>query len=286
MTTNADVDGLLIVDKPKGITSHDLVSIVRKRLSTRKVGHAGTLDPMATGLMLLGVGKATRLLRYLSGLDKTYEGTGLLGVRTDTLDAEGEVVGQADPAGVTLEGLCEAASLLTGEIVQIPPVYSAIKVDGEALHRSARRGDPKEAPPRTVLVPRFEVQAPQLPAFDISVDCSSGTYVRTLVADLGDAVGCGAHLTRLRRTRIGPFDIRDARLPEDISVPLPVERAVAHLPRLDLDEYEAQAAGFGRPLGPAGIVGSYGVYGPDGRLIGIYVDEPTKAVPEMILAVG
>ncbi|MEX0990710.1 MAG: tRNA pseudouridine(55) synthase TruB [Actinomycetota bacterium] len=277
-------EGLLLIDKPQGPTSHDVVDVVRRSLGTRKVGHAGTLDPMASGLLVVCVGRATRLLRYLSGLDKTYEGTARLGEETDTLDADGEIVARSDVA-VTEERLRDIVSTFAGPIQQIPPAHSAVKVDGEPAYRAARRGEEVRTVPRTVRIDRFDVTGYDgVRDFDFAVDCSGGTYIRSLVADVGRTLACGAHLTRLRRTRVGPFTLAQACAPDDLAVPLPLETAVAHLPCLDLDEHEAEAAGFGRPLGPAGVEGPYGVYGPDGKLIGIYRDDVAKAKPEMILA--
>jgi tRNA pseudouridine55 synthase len=277
-------DGLLLIDKPAGITSHDAVAAVRRALRTKKVGHSGTLDPMATGLLLMGVGRATRLLRFLGELAKEYEGTALLGIETDTLDADGRVVRTADAGAVTSEALREAMGALTGEVEQIPPAYSAVKVGGEPLHRAARRGESVTAPPRRVHVERFDLTGSDLPVFAFEVTCSSGTYVRTLVADAGGALGCGAHLTSLRRTRIGPFAATDGRPPEDPGPPRPIESAVAHLPSLVLEPEEARVARHGSILGPAGLSGPYRVHAPDGALIGVYRDAGTKAVPEVILA--
>lgn len=278
------IEGILLVDKPAGMTSHDVVDVVRRALGTRKVGHAGTLDPLATGLLVLGVGRATRLLRFLGDLPKTYEGTGVLGVRTTTLDAEGEVTATA-PVEVSREELERACAALEGESLQRPPAYSAVKVGGRKLYEAARRGERLEAEPRRIRVDRFEVLAFDPPRFDFRVTCSGGTYVRVLVADVGEALGCGAHLGALRRTAIGSFSVIEARPPEDPGEPLPLERAVAHLPRVELEEpAEAQAAASGSILAPAGIAGPYAVFGPDGRLIGIWRDEGAKARPEMVLA--
>jgi tRNA pseudouridine55 synthase len=178
--------------------------------------------------------------------------------------------------------------MFRGEITQIPPAYSAVKVGGRALYKTARAADaenpPPEAPPRTVRIDRFDISSFDGRDFAFTVACSGGTYIRTLAADVGDRLGCGAHLIQLRRTEVGPFRVADARTPDAPGEPLPPERAVAHLPRLDLDEHEAAAASHGRPLGPASIDGPYGVYGPGGALIGIYRDQHAKAVPEMILA--
>ncbi len=276
-------EGLLLVDKPRGVTSHDVVDTVRRVLGIRRVGHAGTLDPMATGLLLVGVGRATRLLRFLADLPKTYEGTGRLGEETDTLDADGEIVRTA-PVTASPVDLARAAAALVGRSMQRPPAYSAVKVRGRPMYETARRGEEVEAPSRPIRVDAFDVSSFDSRDFDFRVTCSSGTYVRALVADLGTALRCGAHLVRLVRTRIGPFELGDAVPPESPGEPLPVERAVAHLPRLDLDAEEAVAAGHGRILGPAGIEGPYAVFGPDGRLIGIYRDDGAKARPEVILA--
>jgi tRNA pseudouridine55 synthase len=275
--------GLLLIDKPSGITSHDAVDRVRRAVGVRKVGHAGTLDPMATGLLLMAVGRATRLLRFLADLTKSYEGTGVLGVETDTLDAEGTVLRTA-PVDVDERALRRAMAGLVGEIEQVPPAYSAVKVGGERLYRAARRGEPVAAPPRRVIVHRFDLVGLASPRFDVLVECSSGTYVRSLVAEVGIRLGMGAHLAVLRRTAIGPFDVSRARSPDEPGTPLPPGTAVAHLPRVVLDAEEARAAGFGRVLGPAGIAGAYRVVGPDGDLIGVYRDDGPKAVPEVILA--
>ncbi len=278
-------DGLVLIDKPQGVTSHDVVDVVRRRLGTRKVGHAGTLDPMATGLLVLGVGRATRLLRYLGDLDKTYEGTARLGEETDTLDAQGTVVATA-PVDVGLAEVRRAASALVGDSLQRPPAYSAVKVGGRKLYRAARAGERLEAEPRPIHVRAFEIVGFESPDAAFRVTCSGGTYVRVLVADMGRALGCGAHLIRLVRTAIGPFSLADAVAPQRAQRPLPLQRAVEHLPRLELDDEEARAASHGRILGPAGIDGPYGVFDGAGRLIGVYRDEGGKARPEMILAPG
>ena len=282
--TDPSPEGLLLVDKPSGMTSHDVVDAVRRTLGTKKVGHAGTLDPLATGLLVVGVGRATRLLRFLSGLDKEYEGAGRLGEGTDTLDAEGEVIREAPRDHVTRRDLERAMTVMVGEIMQAPPAYSAVKVGGRVSHRAARSGEQVHADPRAVRVDAFELVAFDGRDFDFRVRCSSGTYVRVLVADVGQAVGSAAHLTRLTRTRVGSFGLKDARPLGDVGSPLPVEDAVRHLPRLDLDEEEARAASHGRTLGPAGLDGPYAVFDPKGALVAVYRDEHAKAVPEMVLA--
>jgi tRNA pseudouridine55 synthase len=275
--------GLVLVDKPTGITSHDAVDRVRRALGTRKVGHAGTLDPMASGLLVVGVGRATRLLRFLGELPKLYEGTGVLGVETTTLDADGEVVRES-PVDVDEGRLREAIASFVGPIDQVPPAYSAVKVGGQRLHRAARAGSPLEAPPRPVHVYAFTLRRFDPPRFDVRVRCSGGTYVRSLVADVGARLGCGAHLAALRRTAVGPFRVEDATAPDSPGSLLPLERAVEHLAAVTLHPDEAAVAVHGCCLGPAGIVGPYRAVAPDGLLIGIYRDDGAKAVPEVILA--
>jgi tRNA pseudouridine55 synthase len=279
----AGPEGLLLIDKPAGITSHDVVDVVRRALGTKKVGHAGTLDPMATGLLLIGVGRATRLLRFLGDLPKTYEGTMRLGVETTTLDAEGEVVA-GSPVTASEDEVRAAMRALVGESSQRPPAYSAVKVGGRKLYEAARAGEQLEAEPRRIRVDAFELTSFDPPDASFRVSCSSGTYVRVLAADVGAALRTGAHLTVLRRTAIGPFLADDAVPPDLPGQPLPVETAVRHLPRLDLDPDEAVAASHGRPLGPAGIPGPYAVFDPEARLIGVYADDGPRARPQVILA--
>jgi len=278
--------GFLLIDKPAGLTSHDAVDSVRRATGVRKVGHAGTLDPAATGLLLVAVGRATRLLRYAGELSKEYEGTGLLGVETDTLDADGAVVGgDADAASRVTEGDLRAAmAAFVGEIEQIPPAYSAVKVGGERLYRAARRGEAVAAPPRTVRVDAFDLVRFEPPAFDVRVVCSGGTYVRTLAADIGTRLGCGAHLIRLRRVAIGPLSVTTARPPDAPGDPIPADEVLAHLASVEITDEEAVAVSHGRVLGPSGVAGPYRVHGPDGTLLGIYHDEGPKAVPDVVLA--
>ena len=207
-------DGLLVVDKPAGCTSHDVVDRCRRVFGQRKVGHAGTLDPDATGVLLVGLGQVTRLLRWLTGLRKRYTAEVVLGVATTTLDASGEVTSSWDMRGVTLEAARSAAARLTGEITQVPPMVSALKVGGRRLHELARAGVEVERAPRPVSVARFDVELAGTgdngPVLGIDVECSSGTYVRSLAADLGALLGGGAHLRRLRRVSVGPFCVEDA----------------------------------------------------------------------------
>jgi tRNA pseudouridine55 synthase len=281
--TPESAEGLLLVDKPAGITSHDVIDTVRRTLGTKKVGHAGTLDPMATGLLLIGVGRATRLLRFLGGLAKTYEGTLRLGIETDTLDADGDVVRES-PVTATSEQVADAMRGLVGESLQRPPAYSAVKVGGRKLYEAARAGERLEADPRPIRVDSFDLLSFDPPEVGFRVVCSGGTYVRVLAADAGNAVSCGAHLTALRRTAIGPYLVTNAVTLEAVREPSPIEAAVGHLPRLDLEADEAAAASHGRPLGPAGITGPYAVFGPDGKLVGVYEDDGPRARPQVILA--
>ena len=283
---SAAPEGLLPIDKPGGITSHDAIDRIRRALGTRKVGHAGTLDPMATGLLLVGVGRATRLLRFLSELDKTYEGTALLGVETDTLDADGQVTRTSDPSSVTPDSLRAAMSDLEGDSLQRPPAYSAVKVGGRKLYEAARAGLALEADARPIRVRHFELLRHAGDVVDFRVTCSTGTYVRVLLAEVGVQVGSGAHLVRLRRTAIGPFEVAGARDPDAPGAPLPVERAVSHLPRLVLEHEETVAASHGRVLAPLGIDGPYGVFGDDGSFIGVYEDAGGMSRPLVILAPG
>jgi tRNA pseudouridine55 synthase len=277
------VEGLLLVDKPRGVTSHDVVDVVRRRVGTRKVGHAGTLDPMATGLLLIGVGRATRLLRFLGALPKTYEGTMRLGVETTTLDADGDVVRETE-VDVTEAQVRDAIRALVGESLQRPPAYSAVKVGGRKLYEAAREGERLEAEPRPIRVDAFDLVSFEAPDAMFRVTCSAGTYVRVLAADVGAELSCGAHLVALRRITIGAYAVDDAVAPEGATEPLPLDVAVGHLPRLDLDADEAVAASHGRPLGPAGLTGPYGVFAPDGHLIGVYEDDGPRARPQVILA--
>lgn len=274
-------EGLLLIDKPSGITSHDVVDAVRRASGIRKVGHAGTLDPMATGLMLVCVGRATRLLRYVTGLDKVYEGSALLGVQTDTLDADGTVVAESVVDVDELQ-LKSAMSKYVGDIQQVPPAHSAVKVGGRKLYEAARKGEPVEAPARNVRIETYDLLASRTPEFDFRAECSSGTYIRALIADTGTELGCGAHLTALRRLRVGEFDVADATGLQDIGAPHPLERVVAHLPKRDVDGAEAEAVSHGRRLDSVGIEGPYAVL-HDGTLLAVYRDDADAARAEMVL---
>lgn len=275
-------EGLLLIDKPGGITSHDAVARVRRALGTKKVGHAGTLDPLATGLLVMGVGRGTRFLRFLGGLAKTYEATMRLGVETTTLDADGDVV-RTTVVDVADDDLGRAVAGSVGGSMQQPPAFSAVKVEGRKLYEAARKGETLEAAPRPIRVDRFEVLDRRGDDVDVIVVCSGGTYVRVLAADVGATLGCGAHLTALRRTAIGAFAVAEATSPDDPGVPAPIARAVEHLPTVRLDEEEARAASHGRVLGPSAVDGPFAVVGPGGELIGVYADDGPKATPLVVL---
>lgn len=278
-----DPSGILLVDKPGGITSHDVVSRARKALNTRKVGHAGTLDPMATGLLVLGVGGATRLLTYLVGLDKTYHATIRLGAATDTDDAEGDTIESADAATLAaLESGAIAAAVapLTGQIWQVPSTVSAIKVGGKRAYSLARAGESVELASRQVEVSRFDVMAERRDVagaidLDVIVDCSSGTYIRALARDLGRALGVGGHLTALRRTRIGPFDVQDAAPVDAIAAEHlrdPAGVAALVVGALEVTADEARDLRHGKRLGGAAerMTGAHAAaIDPDGVLVGI-----------------
>jgi tRNA pseudouridine55 synthase len=281
--TAPPVDGILPIDKPNGITSHDAVDAVRRALGTRKVGHAGTLDPMATGLLVMGVGRATRLLRFLGDLPKTYEGTLRLGESTTTLDADGEVVARGEVRASDAE-ITSAMASLVGDSMQVPPAYSAVKVGGRKLYEAARAGQEVKAKARPIHVETFRQVGRQDDDVDFRVVCGGGTYVRVLAADVGEVLGCGAHLTRLRRMAIGSFSVEEAAPPDEPGTPLPMARALAHLPQVNIDGEEAVAVSHGRILGPAGVEGPYAVVAPDGRLLGVYRDDGAKARPEIVLA--
>lgn len=247
--------GILLVDKPGGMTSHDVVARARRALGTRKIGHAGTLDPMATGLLVLGVEGATRLLTFIVGLDKTYEATIRLGVATDTDDADGRVTSATDASSLASDAITASIAGFTGRISQVPSTYSAIKVDGRRAYDLARAGQEVELKARDVTVSRFDVRAQRRTDdavdLDVVVDCSSGTYIRSLARDLGEALGVGGHLTALRRTRIGPFALDGAVSPDDlVGSPLqsPADVAAAVLGRFEVDVAEARDLRHGKRL--------------------------------------
>ena len=296
MTDRSDLlatSGLVVVDKPAGLTSHDVVARLRRILHTRKVGHAGTLDPMATGVLVCGVGRGTKLLGHLA-LDsastaKAYTAMIRLGATTTTDDAEGETVTTTDPSAVTDEAINAGIAALTGPILQVPSSVSAIKIDGRRAYARVRAGEQVVLPPRPVTVSTFTVLVRRGADLDVAVECSSGTYVRALARDLGAALGVGGHLTALRRTRVGPFRLEHARtLPELEEAPglsLPLAAAVtAAFARRDVDAAEATDLSHGRPLPGAGLPGTYGVFAPDGRVLALVAERDGAARPVVVLA--
>jgi len=298
MTEASSKDGLVVVDKPGGMTSHDVVARIRRMAGTRRVGHAGTLDPMATGVLVVGVEKATRLLGYLTLTEKQYDATIRLGQSTSTDDAEGEITGGAPAKDVSAETLAQAVEDLTGEILQVPPAVSAIKVDGQRAYRLTRAGAAPELKPRPVTVYQFTVTAIR-PAGDVldvdaTVRCSSGTYIRALARDLGAALGTGGHLTRLRRTRVGGYGLEGARTLEQLAerfevMPL-AQAAAAAFPRRDLSADEARRLAHGGRL-PAATAAEAAVatqehptaaYAPDGTLIALLAEQDGQARPLLV----
>jgi tRNA pseudouridine55 synthase len=284
-------DGLVVVDKEAGWTSHDVVAKSRGLLGTRKVGHSGTLDPDATGVLLLGVGRVTRLLRFLTALPKTYTCEIVLGRETSTLDDSGEVTATHDMAGTTFAAVEAAAAGLTGAILQVPPMVSAVKVDGKRLHQLAREGIEVEREPRPVTVHRFTVAPTDDPlVIRAEVECSSGTYVRTLAADLGATLGGGAHLRALRRTAIGSFSLADACPLEDVSpeVLLTPAEAMRDYARVVATDADVVDVGHGKVLecddrfvgdGPWAVVDA------SGRLLAVYGPHRGSTVkPEVVVA--
>ena len=296
--------GLLIIDKPAGLTSHDVVGRVRRLAGTRRVGHAGTLDPMATGVLVVGIETATRLLGHLALTQKQYAATIRLGERTDTDDADGEIVARQPADGVTDAALRQAAAALTGEIQQVPPGISAVKVGGQRAYRLTRDGAPPDLPARTVTITELAITAIRrstgpaggLLDADALVTCSSGTYIRAIARDLGTALGTGGHLTALRRTRVGPYRIADATPLDELAaaagtVPLPViplaaAAAAAFDSRL-LTADEARLIGHGGRL-PALGAGSAPVaaFGPDGALIALLTESGGQARSLAVFATG
>jgi tRNA pseudouridine55 synthase len=273
-------DGIVVVDKPAGWTSHDVVARARRLAGTRRVGHAGTLDPMATGVLVLGIGRATRLLGHLALHDKAYDATVRLGQTTVTDDAEGEILAASSAAGVTDEAITHAVRALTGDILQVPSAVSAIKINGERAYRRVRAGEAVELAPRPVTVSSFTVAAVRragaLVDVDVSVVCSSGTYVRALARDLGTALGVGGHLTALRRTRAGGYDLAMARTIEELEATFAVvpiaAAAAAAFPRLDVDAEQARLVTHGGRLAADLVeegLGPIAVFGPDGALLAL-----------------
>ncbi|TDE90909.1 tRNA pseudouridine(55) synthase TruB [Occultella glacieicola] len=291
------MDGIVLVDKPGEWTSHDVVARVRRLAGTRKVGHAGTLDPMATGLLVLGVNRATRLLTYLVGADKTYLATIRLGQATVTDDAEGEITANPGLGDVDDETVGSAVAGLTGPIEQAPSAVSAIKVDGKRSYARVRAGEDVSLPARPVTVHAFEVLASRqgiaddgtaVRDLDVEVRCSSGTYIRALARDLGVALGSAGHLTALRRTRVGDFGVVEARTLTELADggvhPLGMsEVARRTLPVRHLTDTETTELRYGRRLPPSGRDGVVAAFAPDGHVVALVADRGGVARPVLVL---
>jgi tRNA pseudouridine55 synthase len=281
--------GLVVVDKPAGLTSHDVVSRLRRILGTRRIGHAGTLDPMATGVLVCGIGRGTKLLGHLALDTKAYTATIRLGATTSTDDVEGEVLDRVDAGGVSDAAISAGMAALSGPIEQVPSSVSAIKVDGQRAYARVRAGEQVLLAARPVTVSDFTLLARRGDELDVAVECSSGTYVRALARDLGAALGVGGHLTVLRRTRVGPFTLQRARTLEQLAaapaLSLTLAEAVATaFPRRDVDAALATDLSHGRPLPAAGLAGTYGVFGPDGGVLALVRELDGLARPAVVLA--
>ena len=288
-------DGLIVVDKPAGMTSHDVVARVRRLARTRRVGHGGTLDPMATGVLIIGVNRATRLLTYVIGSAKSYTATIRLGESTLTDDAEGEVTARASAAGVTDDAIRAGLAAQTGEIDQVPSAVSAIKINGERAYKRVREGEEVVLPARRVTVSRLDVPAIRRDGdrvdVDIDVTCSSGTYIRAIARDLGRALGVGGHLTALRRTAVGGLTLAEAstlddlerRAPDVVGLPMAAAARRAFRER-EATPDEARVLSHGGPLAPVGIEGPYAVFDPAGTLLAIVSERDGQARAEIVLA--
>ena len=292
-----DTDGLIVVDKPAGMTSHDVVARVRRLAKTRRVGHGGTLDPMATGVLIIGVNRATRLLTYVIGSGKSYTATIRLGEATVTDDAEGDVIARAGTAGVTDEAVRAGLAAQVGEIDQVPSAVSAIKINGQRAYKRVRDGEDVEIPARRVTVSRLEVLDirrpgdPDVVDVDVDVTCSSGTYIRAIARDLGSVLGVGGHLTALRRTAVGDLTLAEAatlpeleeRAPDVIGLPMADAARRAFQQRTATVE-EARVLSHGGSLEPVGIDGPYAVFNEAGEVLAIVNESSGRAKPEIVLA--
>jgi tRNA pseudouridine55 synthase len=281
----ATTHGVVVVDKPAGVTSHDVVGMMRRRFGERQVGHAGTLDPDATGVLVVAIGKATRLLRFVEKTRKGYTGEVVLGTSTTTLDSAGDIVGTYDMSDVTIEAArAVVAANLTGAIEQIPPMVSAVRIDGRRLHELAREGIEVERAPRPVTIHHFEILDWVEPGvLAIDVECSAGTYIRTLADDLGRMLGGGAHLRNLRRTHVGEFTLAEAAPPDECEL-LPVASAVRVLPAVEVDDAVAALVANGRVLDRFDGPGPWAVFDELGELLAVY--EPfgdAQAKPAIVL---
>ncbi|MFW0796290.1 tRNA pseudouridine(55) synthase TruB [Gordonia sp. CPCC 205515] len=284
--------GLLIVDKDAGMTSHDVVSRCRKLFNTRRVGHAGTLDPMATGVLVIGIERATKLLGLLSLTTKSYSATIRLGASTDTDDREGEILTRTDASHVTDDQIAAGVADLTGDIQQVPAKVSAIKVDGRRAHNLVRAGAEFDLEARPVTVSRFDIRETRREDayidLDVEVDCSSGTYIRSLARDLGAALGVGGHLTALRRTAVGPFTLEHTRRLEDLTdgpeLSLTIDEAAKlSFPHRDIDDDEAESISQGRWLTPVGRKEVYVVIDPAGQAIALVQEKGRRAGSVMVV---
>ncbi|BBZ27984.1 tRNA pseudouridine synthase B [Mycolicibacterium madagascariense] len=284
--------GLVIVDKAAGMTSHDVVGRCRRLFGTRKVGHAGTLDPMATGVLVVGIDRATKILGLLTATDKSYAATIRLGQTTSTEDAEGKVLQTVSASHVTDADVERAVAGLRGDIVQIPSSVSAIKVDGRRAYQLVREGATVELAARPVRISRFDVDAVRrVDAFvdvDVRVDCSSGTYVRALARDVGSALGVGGHLTALRRTKVGRYGLDEALTLDELAESPRLSHSLdaaclLAFPRRELSADESDAASHGRALTPAGIDGTYAATAPDGRVIALLADDGARTKSVVVI---
>jgi tRNA pseudouridine55 synthase len=291
--------GIVVIDKPPGMTSHDVVGRCRRIFATRRVGHAGTLDPMATGVLVIGVDRATKILGLLTAAPKSYAATVRLGQTTSTEDAEGELLHRVSAERVTDEAIAAAVAGLRGEIQQVPSAVSAIKIGGRRAYRLVREGREVELEARPVRIDRFEVLATRRKVdggsdvigvidVDVEVDCSSGTYIRALARDLGAALGVGGHLTSLRRTRVGRFGLDQARSLDDLAERPRLnwtldEACLLMFPRRDLTAEEAEATSHGRSLSPAAIDGVYAASDADGRVLALLRDEGSRTKSVVVL---
>ena len=284
--------GLVVVDKPAGVTSHDVVGRCRRIFGTRKVGHAGTLDPMATGVLVIGVDRATKILGLLTATDKSYAATMRLGQTTSTDDAEGELLQSVSADHTADDQICAAVAALHGQIKQVPSAVSAVKVGGKRAYKLAREGQAVELAPRSVRIDRFDVlairRADGLVDVDVEVDCSSGTYIRALARDVGAALGVGGHLTALRRTRVGRFGLDQARTLDELTEAPRLtysldEACLRSFPRRSLSTAEAEDTRHGRALQPAGIDGVYAATGPDGRVFALLTDGTARTKSVVVL---
>lgn len=292
MTESSIGPGIVVVDKPAGMTSHDVVGRCRRIFSTRRVGHAGTLDPMATGVLVIGVERATKILGLLTASEKSYAATIRLGQTTSTEDAEGELLQSISADHVTDEAIAAAVAGLRGDIDQVPSAVSAIKVDGRRAYQLVREGQTVELKARPVRIDRFDVQATRRGSaiidLDVDVDCSSGTYIRALARDLGSALGVGGHLTALRRTRVGRFGLDQAASLDDLAERSRLSHTLDQaclliFPRRDLTAEEADATSNGRALSPAGLDGVYAATDAGGRVIALLRDEGSRTKSVVVI---